>query len=1189
MPFDAFQSLLRGLAGASLLLALAACGGGGDDLLDEGPPRDIDGPTYTVSGNIEGLQRSVQLVVTIEPEGNIDPGLVITETRTVNNGSFRLDSQVPQGWVVYIRTEDLWRRPYQNCVVSRTGGSMPEGYDAQFGPVDADVTDLHYRCGRGYAVNGIVTGDVGPAPASGQPPLFVSVNTPFPGLPRAWAQSVSVFAPGPFDMVRDGASNSVPILAGTPYNVTTFLNSDRTCSVTNGSGTMPERDVDDVVVDCREGVEVRFKVVGLKGVGLRVELRTEAPDPAPPGTGPRLLDTMDVAADGDHVFDAKAYPGHTYLVGVVRQPAGPAQECTVLNGTGTVPQDDPVTDVEIRCPQPEKTWRYDGADTLFTETPLSGGSAGYTVVDERFDPPLAPTNVTLGVMVDKQNVPLFQNLFDLPGTNMAVYSSADGSDYRIATEAASSTDPRITSIRTRWWLRKTSPATEVRFLLTHVYLDAAVDNAGSGRYAARQLNARAWIELRGHSISAVDGGVNPVPFHAAVGHVELTARRLENDLAQWNVGFGSDAAATVAVFKSGDLEADLSHTSPLAGGYATVKLLHPVELAVNLDGVPVGQRVLVEMIAAVQAQNGYSRESHVVAYLRDPATFEPGAGPAALELVALEGVSVTEPGHLPPGFAPQPDTTPAAACTAPGAPRATLQFAAPTFSVPEGDPTNRSVVVTRSGSSAGALTARVSLQPGTATPGLDYRAGDVVVRFADGDTTPRTVQVPVLQDSEAEGAETILLTLSDVAGCADPGAQSSATLTVADDEDPPPAPPSGTLDAGFGTNGRATLPGFGGENTALALQPDGRILMAGGSFSDFVLARFNADGSVDTGFGGRGTGTVETDIAGGFQQEQARAIAVQPDGRIIVAGEATPAGGGQATRMALVRYLPDGSLDASFGDAGKVFAASPAGRIWAIALEPDGRFVVAGDVILSGTVNNDFGDMMIARYLPSGALDPSFGTGGRTVVDITGTTDLGRHLLRLPDGSYIVSGDAVGAFAEPTAVARFTPSGQLDPGFGQQGRLAIGGVLVGQGLARQADGKLVLVGSVGAGPAARFAVMRLNADGSTDTGFGSAGLASLTFSGNTDRAQAVALQPDGRIVVAGETGGLARDVAVARLLADGTLDPAFDGDGKLNIDFANDRDEAERVSIQPDGRILLGGWTRDRSGVPHYALVRLLP
>lgn len=1185
MPPVPFRALSRRLAGLALLLLLAACGGGDDDLTDEGPPIDIDQlPTYTVSGTIDGLERSVQLTMTIEPTGNRDPGLVITETRWVNNGPFRFNRRVPQGWGVFIETRDLWRRPFQNCVVTRTGGGMLEGYDAEFGPVDADVTDLHYRCGRGYRVNGIVTGDVGTSQVAGQPPLFVHVDTPFPGSPWWNAQSVWMHAPGPFDVLKDGAG--VPILAGTPYVVRTFLHSQRTCRITNGVGTMPERDVEDVVVDCREGVEVRFKVTGLKGAGLRVELRALSPG-EPAATEPRLIGSEDVAANGDYLFKARAYPGDEYLVSVGRQPSGPAQECTVVNATGTVPEEDPVTNVEVRCPQPQKAWRYDGEGTVFTETPLHGGSAGYEVVNDRYDPPLAPASVTAGVMVGKQNLPLFQNLFDQPGTNMAVYSSEDGTDYRIATEAASSTDLRITSIRTRWWLRKKSSATEVRFLLTHLYLDAAVDNAGSGQYTAGHLNARAWVELRGHSISDVDGGVNPVPFHAAFGHVDLTARRLESRLTEWNVGFGSDAAATAAIFEPGDLEADLTHTSPTTGGFALVRLREPVEMVVNLDSVPVGQRVLVEMIAAVQAQNAYSRESHAVAYLRDPATFDTSTGPAALELVALEGVTITEPGDLPAGFAPQPDTAPAPACAASGAPRATLQFASPTFSVAEGDPTNRSVTVTRSGSSAGALTARVSMQPGSATPGLDYRVGDVVVRFADGDTTPRTVNIPVLQDSLVEGPETLLLTLGEVSGCADPGTQVSATVMLIDDEDPPPSTPGGTLDAGFGAAGKVAAYGIGGAPAAMALQPDGRIVMAGGSTADFVLARFLANGQLDSSFGSGGV--VTTDIAGGFQQEQAHAVLVQPDGRIVVAGTAQPAGGGQPMVVTLARYLANGALDPGFGTGGVVFDPAQPGTAYAIALQGDGKLVVAGSAPVSGR-GDDFADLLLARYDGSGRLDPAFGVGGRMVTDVVGATERARNVVVLPDGRIVASGMETGLFnTEPTLVMQVLPDGQPDPAFGTQGKLRLTGPLVGWALARQADGKLLLGGSTEFGPAARTAVLRLNADGSTDTGFGSAGLAVHAFSGNTDIAKAIVVQADGGLLVAGRTGGTNRNMGVIRLRVDGALDAAFGTNGLFLVDFDNFPDEAERALLQPDGKLLLGGWARDRSNVIGYALARVLP
>lgn len=1186
MPSHALHSLLRRAAAGVLLSALAACGGGGGDLADEGPPIDLDGPTFGVSGTMSGLERSIELVLEAWPEGNRDPGLVITEALTVRDGSFRFESRVPQGWNANVSPQDLWRQPYQGCVLTRGGGSMPPSHDANLGPVTADVSDLDFRCGRGYAIGGTVTGDLGPAPANGQPALSVSALPPPGGNPLPVFQVASVDAVGPFSMDanRGGAPNGVPLLPGTPYRVTTYSPNMQACSVTNGTGIMPARDVDDVLVDCQEGVEVRFTVTGLKGSGLRVQMRRESAGPDPLGLEPPPTSPQDVSSNGEHTLYFKVHPGDLYFFSVYRQPASPPQECTVVNGTGTVP-DHPITDIEIRCPAPEKTWRYDDAATFFTDKPLGGGTAGWGVVDDRFQAPRAPHPG--GGQTSLVDTALYQNLFVHPGTDMAVYSSDDGTDYRIATEGARGPEPRISSIRTRWWLRKNSPNTDVRFMLSHLYLDTWVDNAGLP-WAMRELNARAWIELRAYEVSDVDGSVSQVPMHAAIGHVDIVARRTDDDRVKWSTSVGSDASATVPVFAPDSAVFDMSQASADFGGAAFMKLKEPIPLVVDLSGLKVRSRVMVEMTAAVQALSGYTFESHAVAYLRDPATFASEETGGGVELVAMEGVSITEPGSLPADFAPQPSAAPAPACASPTAPRATLQFAAPVFTVSEGDPTNRSITVTRSGNTAGALSARVTVQPGTATPGLDYRAGDVVVRFADGDVTPRTFVLPVLQDTLAEGSETVLLTLDSVSGCADPGALSSATVMLADDEDPPPQPPpGGTLDAGFGASGKVATYGIGGAPAAMALQPDGRIVMAGGSTTDFVLARFLANGQLDTSFGTGGV--VTTDIAGGFQQEQAHAVLVQPDGRIVVAGTSQPAGGGQPMVVALARYMANGALDTSFGSGGKVFDTAQPGTAYAIALQGDGKLVIAGSAPVSGR-GDDFADLLLARYDSNGQLDPGFGVGGRVVTDVVGESERARNVLLLPDGRIVASGMETGLInTQPTLVMQVLPDGQPDPAFGTQGKLRLAGPLIGWALARQADGKLLLGGSTEFGPAARAAVLRLNANGSIDTSFGSAGLAVQAFSGETDIAKSVVVQPDGRILVAGRTGGTNRNTGVTRLLASGALDTSFGPGGLLVIDFDAFPDEAERALLQPDGKLLLGGWARDRSNVIGYALVRLQP
>jgi uncharacterized delta-60 repeat protein len=255
---------------------------------------------------------------------------------------------------------------------------------------------------------------------------------------------------------------------------------------------------------------------------------------------------------------------------------------------------------------------------------------------------------------------------------------------------------------------------------------------------------------------------------------------------------------------------------------------------------------------------------------------------------------------------------------------------------------------------------------------------------------------------------------------------------------------------------------------------------------------------------------------------------------------------------------------------------------------------VAGDVPISSGA--DFADFVLARYNINGTLDAGFGSGGQVTTDIGGGTNTARNIVLQPNGAIVVSGEPFGTFtgSDHTDVVRYQSNGNPDATFGAGGKLMLNGARVGEGLALQGDGKFVLVGNVDVsvppalpGSVTEFAVRRLNADGGTDNSFGGAGAASTTISGQRDSAQAVALQSDGKIVVAGRSSNTNVNFAVARFNSDGTLDTDFADDGKLTIDFFGFTDIAENVTVQPDGKIVLGGLARD--DVDGYGLARVNP
>lgn len=388
------------------------------------------------------------------------------------------------------------------------------------------------------------------------------------------------------------------------------------------------------------------------------------------------------------------------------------------------------------------------------------------------------------------------------------------------------------------------------------------------------------------------------------------------------------------------------------------------------------------------------------------------------------------------------------------------------------------------------------------------------------------------------------------------------------------------LDTGFGSGGTVTADR--GGPSAMALQSDGKIVLVGGR----TLSRFNQDGTPDLSFGVGGAATV---VFSGSVVDQARGVAVQPDGRIVVAGHTS-------NDVALERHLADGSMDTDFGTGGTVRTDFSAGvdQAQAVLIQPDGLIVVAGHASTGPPVPaNEFA---VARYTATGALDPDFGAGGKVTTRIAGGSDLGKAALLQPDGGIVLAGRvAVSGGTNPDfGLVRYTTDGVPDPGFGVEGIVrtdfGLDDWVEPTDLARQSDGGLVVTGIVlaGAGPKP-FAIARFDHTGAVDQGFGVAGLVTTPFDTRDAVARAVAVQADDKIVVAGYTGDGVRDVfTVARYTADGVLDPGFGTGGTLTVDYFGGSDRAECVVVQTDDEIVVAGSAINvRAG--KLALARILP
>jgi uncharacterized delta-60 repeat protein len=423
---------------------------------------------------------------------------------------------------------------------------------------------------------------------------------------------------------------------------------------------------------------------------------------------------------------------------------------------------------------------------------------------------------------------------------------------------------------------------------------------------------------------------------------------------------------------------------------------------------------------------------------------------------------------------------------------------------------------------------------------------------------------------------------------------------------------AGDLDPAFGTGGVVTVPfpnaPFGGfffgptpVANAAVVQPDGRIILAGSVPSsnlsgtggtDIAVVRLLPNGSLDPTFGVQGRMVIPLDL-GGQNDDTARAVALQPDGGIVVAGSATTASNG--LDFIAVRLTPDGFPDATFGTAGVVDLAFNSGgsafnddEANAVAIQPDGKIVLAG--------YSRF-DFAAARLNADGTPDASFGTKGMTTIVIsTGgfDTDAARAIALQPDGKIVLAGYSDGnGFQNDFAATRLNPNGSVDATFGTKGRTLVGFDLGGSdddqanGVALQSDGKIVLVGTVqvsfpGLGSnVSDIGVVRLNADGTPDLAFGTAGalVIGLNLGGNfTDEGKAVVVQPDDKIVVAGsaERSFTVSSFAAVRLNPDGSFDDTFGTGGKTTVAFANTSffgpaPAANAVALQPDGNIVMAG------------------
>jgi uncharacterized delta-60 repeat protein len=395
---------------------------------------------------------------------------------------------------------------------------------------------------------------------------------------------------------------------------------------------------------------------------------------------------------------------------------------------------------------------------------------------------------------------------------------------------------------------------------------------------------------------------------------------------------------------------------------------------------------------------------------------------------------------------------------------------------------------------------------------------------------------------------------------------------------------TGALDGAFDTDGVATIAFAADAQSHGVAVSGGKVILAaevGTGASQAALVRLDAaTGALDSAFGAGGKVTAAINDG-----STARAVVIQPsNGALVIVGSSSTAANADAL---VARFTTTGALDPTFGGDGNTTSSFGPGdeELRAVAIQADGKIVAAGTAFNG----RDF-DFLVARLLPTGKPDPSFGGGrGHVLYDHAKSSEFAYDVRLQSDGKIIVGGQG----GLGSIVLRLGVDGTLDAGFGTGGATTIAGG-DGYGTSLQPDGKIV-VGGPGAN--GDFFLARLTTGGVLDTsgapgvGFGTTGtLATDLGLGLPDRAIALAVDASGKIVIVGHVDHGKPpnffDLALTRHEANGALDTTFDTDGKLTFDSAS-VELLYAVAIQPDGKILLGGRMQRPGRATSFGLFRV--
>lgn len=407
-------------------------------------------------------------------------------------------------------------------------------------------------------------------------------------------------------------------------------------------------------------------------------------------------------------------------------------------------------------------------------------------------------------------------------------------------------------------------------------------------------------------------------------------------------------------------------------------------------------------------------------------------------------------------------------------------------------------------------------------------------------------------------------------------------------------PQPGSLDPSFGTNGiaTATVNGNSINAVAVAVQPDGKIVVAAqtGSLSDgdIVLSRFNTNGTFDLSF--NGSGSVLTNI----HNDNVTDMKLQPDGKIVLSGYTKTK---DSTFALLLRYTPDGAPDKSFGSGGIVKTAFETDILaYCLAIQPDGKIIAAGTVIYSWTVC----DIMVLRVNPDGSPDTQFGGKGIALPNIGSDPGRALDIAICKDNSLLTAGynskNADYKF-DLYHINQYGKTGWSD--MNKEGRVSINvkdNFSKANTINLLSDGGILLSGTAGTDDKADFGLLKLTALGKPDKTFGSSGkvITDISKKAKQDNLSKVLLQNDGKILAAGESANGEMDgtiditdVVLARYNSDGSFDNAFGNAGVARYAAIGKKYyTVSSMAIQPDGKIIVAGSVRGDKGIEQLMLLR---